>query len=112
MRLRGLATLLLLVLAAALLLYGDELRSWVARCQQAAAQAAADHRTIEALRDGVAGQRHRVLDFARCYRSCLFMCVRPGVRGGKDDMSHCVTACTTQCEALANVKEVDLASLG
>ena len=112
MRLRGVLLLLLLALCALWRTHGDELRALAAGCRQSGAQAAADAQTIAALRQRVAGQQHRVLDFARCYRSCLFMCVRPGVRGSNDALGHCVTSCTTQCEALADVKEVDLASLG
>ena len=108
--------LVLLLLLAALALhrsqYGAELRSAVAECRASQAQAQADRQAIAELQRSVEGERHRVLDFARCYRSCLFMCTKKGVRGTRDEMRLCTSSCITQCEALANVKEIDLAALG
>ena len=67
---------------------------------------------VARLKQSVASGERRVLEMARCYRSCLFMCSKPGVLGKKDEVKRCATGCVTQCETLAGVSETQLANLG
>lgn len=104
-----------LLLGALLLLhwqYGKELRSLARHCVSSQEQAEADHDASAACQLSLEGERRRVLDISRCYRSCLFLCTKKGLRGSKDEMRLACTSCITQCEALAGVREGELAALG
>eukprot|EP01045_Picozoa_sp_COSAG04_P005352 COSAG04_NODE_247_length_18901_cov_4.971014_12_plen_114_part_00 len=109
-------TLLALLLAAGALafvhIYGAQVRATLVACQQHEERSAADAASIARLKQSVASGERRVLEMARCYRSCLFMCSKPGVLGKKDEVKRCATGCVTQCETLAGVSETQLANLG
>ena len=108
--------LLALLLAAAALafvhIYGAQVRATLVACQQHEVRSAADAESIARLKQSVTSGERRVLEMARCYRSCLFMCSKPGVLGKKDEVKRCATGCVTQCETLAGVSETQLANLG
>ena len=115
MRLGRRASLCAWLLLGALLLhwqYGKELWSLARHCVSSHEQAEADRDAAAACQVSLEEDKRRLLDFARCYRSCLFLCTKKGLRGSKDEMRLACTSCTTQCEALAGVRESELAALG
>ena len=104
----------LLVLAALILYrqYGQEISSLVRHCVSNQKQAKEDYDTIVTCEHDVEREKHRVLEISRCYRSCILLCTKKGLRGSKDEMRLACTSCIIQCEALADVRETDLAALG